>query len=140
MWGLRGSSKRPRGLRYWVLQILARNPRTGAEILQDMDVATHGWWRPSPGSIYPLLEQLTLEGLIEKRPDGRYQPTERLRSEACGHGGFAGPLPRTPEEAVRELSGFVAYLEDLARSDPTGFHAQLPVVADLIERLRRLTA
>ncbi len=140
MWGVRGGQKHPRGLRYWVLQILARSPRTGAEILQDMDTATHGWWRPSPGSIYPLLEQLTGEGLIEKQPDGRYQLTERLRSSPWGCGGFAGPLPRTPEEAVRELSGFVAYLEDLRRSDPTGFQAQLPRLTDLLERLRRLTA
>ncbi len=103
-----------------------------------MDTATHGWWRPSPGSIYPLLEQLVGEGLIEKRPDGRYQLTEQVRSSSWGCGGFAGPLPRTPEEAVRELSGFLAYLEDLSRSDPDGFHAQLPALNDLIGRLRRL--
>ncbi len=140
MWGLPGSRRHPRGLRYWVLQILARSPRNGAEILQDMDTATHGWWRPSPGSIYPLLEQLTGEGLIEKRPDGRYQLTERLRSSSWGCGGFTGPLPRTPEEAVRELSGFVAYLEDLSHTDPEGLRSQLPVLTDLIARLRRLVS
>jgi hypothetical protein len=140
MWGLRGGRKRPRGLRFWVLQILARKPRTGAEILQDMETLTHGWWRPSPGSIYPLLEQMTGEGLIQRRPDGRYELSEQFQSTSWGYGGFPGPLPRTPEEAVHELSGFVAYLEDLSRSDPAGFRAQLPAIAALAERLRRLAS
>ena len=140
MWTGGSTGRRPRGLRIWVLRLVGNRPRNGAEIIQDMEAMTHGWWRPSPGSIYPLLEQLTGEGLIEKQPDGRYQLTERLRSSPWGCGGFAGPLPRTPEEAVRELSGFVAYLEDLRRSDPTGFQAQLPRLTDLLERLRRLTA
>ena len=51
-------SRKKRGLRNWVLIILRRGPRTGAQMMDEMEVMTRGWWRPSPGSVYPLLEEL----------------------------------------------------------------------------------
>jgi hypothetical protein len=130
MWHMR----KKRGLRNWVLIILQREPRNGAELMNDMEVMTHGWWRPSPGSVYPLLEEMVLEGSLQKREDGRYvvlQPTN------MGWPGFTGP--RTPADVVRELSGLTAYLEDLKRSEPTttqSIQAELDTVADRLRRLR----
>ena len=132
MWHMR----KKRGLRNWVLMILQRAPRNGAEIMDDMEVFTHGWWRPSPGSVYPLLEEMVQEGSLTKRDDGRYviaAGSERVW-------GWPVPVgPRTPADVVRELSGLTAYLEDLKRSQPSAtqpIQGELDAVADRLRRLK----
>jgi hypothetical protein len=116
--------------------ILQRAPRNGAEIMDDMEVMTHGWWRPSPGSVYPLLEEMVQEGSLQKRDDGRYlllEGSERVW-------GWPGPSgPRTPADVARELSGLTAYLEDLKRTQPTAtqpIQQELDAVADRLRRLK----
>ncbi|MEZ0320115.1 MAG: PadR family transcriptional regulator [Pyrobaculum sp.] len=53
------------GLRHIILYILAsRSPLTGSQIAEEIERMTWGFWRPSPGSIYPALAQLEAEGLI----------------------------------------------------------------------------
>ncbi len=131
MWGMR----RKRGLRNWVIVILQRSPRNGAEIMDDMEVMTHGWWRPSPGSVYPLLEEMVREGSVLKRDDGRYQLApgqERV------FGWPMQPGPRTPADVLRELSGLTAYLEDLKRNEPSVTQSIQQDLDSLADRLRRL--
>jgi DNA-binding PadR family transcriptional regulator len=55
-----------------VLSILERSPKNGAELIDEIELMNTGWWKPSPGSIYPLLENLVQEGLVKKKDDGRY--------------------------------------------------------------------
>jgi len=52
-------------LRGLVLRILADGPKHGYEILKEIERVTGGKWRPAAGTLYPLLEQLRNEGLIE---------------------------------------------------------------------------
>jgi DNA-binding PadR family transcriptional regulator len=47
-----------------VLALLAEQPRHGYEIIQEVTQRTGGAWRPSPGSVYPTLQQLEDEGLV----------------------------------------------------------------------------
>jgi DNA-binding PadR family transcriptional regulator len=70
--GRRGG-RRPRGdIRLAVLALLAEQPRHGYEIIQEIGERTQGSWRPSPGSVYPTLAQLTDEGLVRtEESDGR---------------------------------------------------------------------
>jgi DNA-binding PadR family transcriptional regulator len=44
--------------------LLAEEPRNGYQIMQELEERSEGLWRPSPGSIYPALQQLEDEGLI----------------------------------------------------------------------------
>src|SRR5881396_2729455 len=67
--------QRRRGLRTWIIMMIRRSPRNGAEIMAEIETMTQGWWRPSPGSVYPILDDLAKEGLIKKRDDGRYELT-----------------------------------------------------------------
>lgn len=57
-------------LRYWVLRLLSEGPRTGYALAKELEKRLG--WRPSPGSLYPLLAALAEQGLIgqvgEKRP------------------------------------------------------------------------
>ncbi|WP_320670448.1 PadR family transcriptional regulator [Patulibacter defluvii] len=46
----------------------------GYQLMQEIEERSHGAWRPSPGSVYPSLQQLEDEGLVqgEQRGNGRF--------------------------------------------------------------------
>ena len=49
----------PRGLlRFLVLNMLVKKPMSGSEIVEVIEKQTGGRWKPSSGSIYPLLARL----------------------------------------------------------------------------------
>jgi len=49
----------PKGfIRYQVLELLSEKPMSGSEIMNEIEKRTHKRWKPSPGSIYPLLSWL----------------------------------------------------------------------------------
>jgi DNA-binding PadR family transcriptional regulator len=60
----RGPRVRRGDVRAAALSLLAEGPRNGYQIIQDISERTDGVWRPSPGSVYPALQQLEDEGLI----------------------------------------------------------------------------
>src|SRR5919199_1906823 len=47
-----------------VLGLLAEQPMHGYQIIQEIAERSGGVWQPSPGSIYPVLQQLEDEGLV----------------------------------------------------------------------------
>jgi DNA-binding PadR family transcriptional regulator len=63
-----GSKKRKRfrlgDVRAAVLVLLAEQPMHGYQIIQEIAQRSGGVWQPSPGSIYPVLQQLEDEGLL----------------------------------------------------------------------------
>jgi DNA-binding PadR family transcriptional regulator len=59
----------PRGLlRFLVLKMLSEKPMSGAEIAEKIKVQTNGHWKPSPGSIYPLLAWMRKKGFTKELP------------------------------------------------------------------------
>ena len=77
-WFQRVGSSVPRGFsRYFILELLKKNPHTGKEIIDFATEQSNGIWKPSPGLIYPLLGRLLDEGLIEEIKGGRYQLTKK---------------------------------------------------------------
>jgi len=70
----RGRRRGGRGgdVRAAALLLLAEQPRHGYDLIQEIGERSDGTWTPSPGSIYPVLQQLEDEGLVEfERVDGR---------------------------------------------------------------------
>ena len=58
----------PRGLlRFLVLKMLSEKPMSGMEIIEEIETKT-GSWKPSPGSIYPLLAWLVNKGFTKELP------------------------------------------------------------------------
>jgi DNA-binding PadR family transcriptional regulator len=58
----------PRGLlRHLCFQFLREEPMSGSEIVDKIEKYTD--WRPSPGSIYPLLSHMQETGLIKHHED-----------------------------------------------------------------------
>ena len=77
-WFQRVGSSVPRGFsRYFILDLLKKNPHTGKEIINYAIKQSDGIWKPSSGLIYPLLGRLLDEGLIEEAEDGRYKLTKK---------------------------------------------------------------
>ncbi len=142
MWGMH---RRRGGLRMWVLNLLMRGPKNGAEIMDAIEEMSQGWWRPSPGSIYPLLESLVQEGLTAKREDGRYEltPSGRQSMEApwgpWGPWAMRGPQAPGVDGVLGELNGYVSYLEDVARSDRSGIDRNRERIKSLADRMSALT-
>lgn len=66
---MRHTAFAPKGLlRYYVLELLSTKPMSGSEIMEEIERQSGGCWRPSPGSIYPLLAWLQDEGYIQEVP------------------------------------------------------------------------
>ncbi|NNN09334.1 MAG: PadR family transcriptional regulator [Acidimicrobiaceae bacterium] len=73
---MRGSLRRDlrrqrRGdVRAAVLVLLEEKPSNGYQLIQELSERSNETWRPSPGSIYPVLQQLEDEGLVEANASG----------------------------------------------------------------------
>ena len=135
MWQFGWRLHKRRGLRYWILSLLSRSPKNGAEIMDSVEEMTRGWWRPSPGSIYPLLESMEQEDLIKKRSDGRYELTEKSKAELHWPTGMPGGPPQTLDGMLREMNGYVSYFEDLSKSDRTKIELHNGDLRSIADRL-----
>jgi DNA-binding PadR family transcriptional regulator len=66
---LRHNAMVPKGfLRYHVLQALNQKPMSGSELMDEIHEHTGGNWKPSPGSIYPLLAWLQDNAYVKELP------------------------------------------------------------------------
>jgi DNA-binding PadR family transcriptional regulator len=61
--GGRGRARRG-DVRAAILALLAEEPRNGYGVIQQIEERSNGVWKPSPGAVYPALQQLEDEGLV----------------------------------------------------------------------------
>jgi DNA-binding PadR family transcriptional regulator len=59
-----GRKARRGDVRAAALVLLDEEPRNGYQLMQEIEERSDGAWRPSPGSVYPALQQLEDEGLV----------------------------------------------------------------------------
>jgi DNA-binding PadR family transcriptional regulator len=87
--GRRGPRVRRGDVRAAALALLAEEPRNGYQLIQEIAERSDGVWQPSPGSMYPALQQLEDEGLIQaETPEGgrkRYTLTAEGRDYVTTH-------------------------------------------------------
>ncbi|MCW2903456.1 MAG: transcriptional regulator, PadR-like family [Streptosporangiaceae bacterium] len=62
-WG-KGPKVKRGDVRAAILSLLAEEPRNGYQVIQEINARSGGAWKPSPGAVYPALQQLADEGLI----------------------------------------------------------------------------
>jgi len=132
--------RRRGGLRIWVFSILRQAPKNGAEIINQIELASQGHWRPSPGSIYPLLDELCKEASISKREDGRYEITEKGKKEFEWPYEIYSRQPRTVEGIIEEMNSYISYLEDLKRMDPSKIAPSIDKLKNFRDRLATVIA
>jgi DNA-binding PadR family transcriptional regulator len=66
---MRHTAMVPKGfIRYHVLEALNEKPMSGSELMEEIEKHTGGTWKPSPGSIYPLLAWLQDNGHVKELP------------------------------------------------------------------------
>ena len=86
---MRGPRAKRGDVRAAALALLSEGPMNGYQIIQEISERSGGVWRPSPGSVYPALQQLEDEGLIraEAAESGRraYVLTDEGRQYADSH-------------------------------------------------------
>jgi len=66
----RGPRARRGDVRLAILALLAEQARNGYQIMQELEKRSGGVWRPSPGSVYPALQQLEDEALVHAPGSG----------------------------------------------------------------------
>jgi DNA-binding PadR family transcriptional regulator len=110
-WGGRGGRARRGDVRTALLTLLAEEPRNGYQLMQEIERRSEGVWRPSPGSVYPALQQLEDEGLVRSdETDGRklFHLTDAGREAAEATAGEGAPWDAASESVdsdVWELFG-----------------------------------
>lgn len=121
-----------------VVSLLSSSPKNGVEIMDGVEAMTRGWWRPSPGSIYPLLEKMTDEGTVRKKEDGRYELTAKANAELEVSFGLGFRTHRSMEDLINELGSLISYAEDLSRTKPEDVRAHVERFRDFAKRLDEL--
>lgn len=125
------------------MYIVRDSPKTGAEIMDVMEANLQGWWRPSPGSIYPLLGSMVEEGVLSRSDDDKklYTLTAKGREEVDHPFPWMGTTPTSPrsvEGALNEISSYVSYLEDLGQSGDKKLAENAGQIRELGSRLSKL--
>lgn len=143
--GPRGRRARRGDVRATLLTLLAEEPRNGYQLMQEIEQRSDGTWRPSPGSVYPALQQLEDEGLIAARDhDGRrvFELTDAGRAHVADRDPDApapwdaakedvGPGPWQLMQLVREVGMAAAQLVH------AGDNAQVTQAQELLRETRR---
>jgi DNA-binding PadR family transcriptional regulator len=141
----RGRKARRGDIRTAALLLLAEEPRNGYQIMQEVGERSGDVWRPSPGSVYPALQQLEDEGLIRSEEhDGRklFAVTDAGR-EVVQARGSERPAPWA--EMGDEFSGDAHALGRLMREVSfafvqvmrTGSESQIGSARDVLAQTRR---
>jgi DNA-binding PadR family transcriptional regulator len=102
------------GLKILVLHLLSEGPKNGAELMDAIDLMSHGHWKPSPGSIYPLLSKAVDEQLLIKREDRKYELSDAGFEEISMFKTGTMNHPDSIESIIAEIDNNLSYLEDLS--------------------------
>lgn len=70
-------------LKFYLLKLLGDRPRSGYDLIKKIEQET-GHWKPSTGSVYPLLQALENQGLITTRTESDREKKVHAITEA-GH-------------------------------------------------------
>jgi DNA-binding PadR family transcriptional regulator len=148
----RGRKARRGDIRTAALLLLAEEPRNGYQIMQEIEERSSGVWRPSPGSVYPALQQLEDEGLI------RSQESEGRKLFGLTDAGRAAVQERDPDapapwdqmssdvgETAHELgqaarSAMVAFAQVMRTGDERQMAQAQAVLANTRRELYRILA
>ena len=123
----------PRGfLRFLILSLLRKNELTGTEIMDILEERSDGHWKPSPGSIYPMLESLRQDELIEVVSEvGR---SKKYRISELGVDHFKKMAKRKGDLDHKTRLSRVLWLHLLSPSDRMHFHMSgIRVATEFIE-------
>ena len=128
-----------------ILALLAEEPMHGYQIMRELGERSGGVWRPSPGSIYPTLQQLEDEELVrpETGDGGRrvFTLTDAGREAQSAAAGGPAPWEEVGAEgdaSALELRDLVGQVMGAARQVVhAGEAAQIAQAKDVLRDARR---
>lgn len=118
MWWAGGGGGRHRGrrrrrqwfeagdMKYVILKLLRDKPMHGYEVMKELEERTHGCYKPSPGTVYPTLQWLDDEGLVQaEEVVGKkvYSITDAGREFLEEHKGTVEDIFDRVEETIENL-------------------------------------
>jgi DNA-binding PadR family transcriptional regulator len=145
----RGPRARRGDVRAALLLLISEHAQNGYQLIQEIERRTDGIWKPSPGSVYPALQQLEDEGLVhtvefegkrtyELTPEGR-EYVESHRDElgdpfAAATGGM--------DENVMDLRGLMFQVGAAAMQVAAAGHTEeaRKILADTRRALYKILA
>jgi DNA-binding PadR family transcriptional regulator len=141
----RGRKARRGDIRTAALLLLAEEPRNGYQIMQEVQERSDGVWRPSPGSVYPALQQLEDEGLIRSEEtdgrklfaltdDGRAHVAERDDDKPAPWEQMSGEVSDEAHELGKLIREVVVAFSQVMR---TGSSAQFAKAREVLTATRR---
>ena len=98
-----------------ILSLLADGPSNGYALIRAIEEKTGGAWRPSPGSVYPTLQQLVDEELISPAGDGRRTEYELTESGTAYLAEHADELKKAWEATPGQSDADAAYHESVGK-------------------------
>jgi DNA-binding PadR family transcriptional regulator len=113
--GHRGRKARRGDIRTAALLLLAEEPRNGYQLMQEIEERSQGVWRPSPGSVYPTLQQLEDEGLVRSKESGGQHLLELTDAGRAVLEGRAKDAPPPWEQMAEGAGGRTIELGSLVR-------------------------
>jgi DNA-binding PadR family transcriptional regulator len=139
-WG--GGRRMRRGdIRRAILSALRESPAHGYEVMRRLEEMSGGLWRPSPGSVYPHLQMLEDEGMVQStESDG--SRTFTLTDKGVTEAGDGSQLPwqagGEADDQVRTLRLAVTQLMGAARQlSGAGENAQVQRGIDVVQKARK---
>ncbi|TDD61991.1 PadR family transcriptional regulator [Kribbella antibiotica] len=144
-WVPRGPKARRGDVRAAILAVLAEQPMNGYQIIQEIAERSGGAWKPSPGSIYPTLQQLEDEGLVTAdaatgrrtftlTDEGRAYVAEHADEVAAPWEAMSAP-PEADDNGLKPMLGQVATAMWQVMS--TGTPEQQAQAKEAVAELRR---
>ena len=121
-----------------IAYLLSSSPKNGVELMDGVESITRGWWRPTPGSIYPLLKEMTDQGVVKKLDDGRYELTQKGRTQMQIPFRRRPRGARTVDEMVGQIQGYVSYMEGTKGDDRPDLARHAADLRNLARRLNEL--
>lgn len=112
----RGPRARRGDVRAAILDVLAGDELNGYQVIQQIAERSGGAWKPSPGSVYPTIQQLEDEGLVtgsesggrrllRLTDEGRRYVEENADEMAATWAPFERTAPEEPREAGQGRGG-----------------------------------
>ena len=142
MWPFRFAMHRrtKRGLPHMIVYLLSTSPKNGVELMDGVEAITRGWWRPTPGSIYPLLKEMTDRGILKKHEDGKYELTAKGKAQMEGSFGPPAGRPRSMDDMLGQMQGFVSFMEDVKGTGKGDLGKHQESLRSLSKRLAELAS
>jgi DNA-binding PadR family transcriptional regulator len=122
-------------LKYVILSLIKEQPRHGYDIIQELEKKFHGFYNPSAGTVYPVLQLLEDQDFVtidqkegkkvysitpagEKYLEEHKEEVERMESRSQHFGKFGSYMHELREEMVRTMHPIFRLAAQGAFNDP----------------------